>query len=155
MSQVFQENSGVHREGTTMRFRDKIFGRAKEYSVGREQEDFFTLHPTGVLVLSPLPSEKLDKEWLFKFLAIALGSYLNHQNVNESLRVLLKFVQEGLVFAIQGETVIPEVNELYCEQAVKQAFPHLKDERFRLRIISTDDPLHSNARTIIVWVFPR
>lgn len=143
-----------------MKSLNEFFGGPRT-SFAHQQQDFVALRPRAVLVLSPLPDEKLDKKWVLDVLAVGLGDHLNHRSAAESAALLLEFVQTGLAIAVQGDAETGKANksswESSCRDLVARAFPQLKGVRSRLALFGTDDfyPGHSNAHTVIVWVFPQ
>ncbi|MBL8008239.1 MAG: hypothetical protein JNJ56_11970 [Ignavibacteria bacterium] len=56
-----------------------------ELNLSDNTEDFVSIFPRAVLVLSSLPLEKLDDDWLFEFLCVAIGSHLGYQMLNNRL----------------------------------------------------------------------
>lgn len=120
-------------------------------------QDFVSVHPKAVLVLSPLNKDVVeeDKTWLGRFLAVALGSYLNHQEIRQTTTLLSEYLEAGVLFVCHaGVTTDYFCDEDFCSKQVARAFPEVITQKPRLRIVVAEDPFHANVPTCIIWVFP-
>ena len=119
-----------------------------------EKQDFITVFPKAVLVLSTLSSGVLGKEWCMKLLTVALGSYLGLKDISQAAIKLYQFTIAGLKFALLTDVREDSIRDSkYCQKVFKRVFPH-PSETCRLGIVTTSDFANDFKPVTLIWMFP-
>ena len=125
---------------------------------GANTEDFRSVFPMAVIILTPNSSRTMDRTSLLQFLAVLIGSIRGDDEIRETIRLLWKLTNEGMRIVLIHQNPLDMISihtrtEGQVKELIATAMPDLTDILIRCRPGLVPDALHGDALTFVVWVF--